>query len=488
MAGGSARIAVEMNKWQLRREAGQALILVALAMPLFMSIAALVVDGTNLMVHRRQLQTAADGAALAAAQDVSAYLPISPTVGPCATWGTQTTVQPRPAIVAAAEDYSSRNNGPGTLAGGSCALDRARCSAASDTNCYTWPYVNNSPVCNSNPDNPNANSCVEVRLEESVSGFFTNAVDALVPGNPVASAFNVSARSVGSGTIDTTITSSSSTSIRTGTTIPASATTVFTTTTGPGAALFAMETACGANNGISISGNNNVISGLAFSNGSITINGLGSTGVDNAIYGGPNTCPLDDPENRAATASTHPDTTDWPKVWNRNTVCDAATPGNNTPDPLALDNPADGVYCSGTSIDVTDLRSPSALTLVAPTITLPSSINNISVNAFFDGLLFWQTSGDFTFAPNNWKIDGWIWVPQGRLTLSGNNGARGFFEALDVTIGGNGLDLSGNGPIDVTQTVPVTTSTIPGLTDPGTTQVFTDQTTRTVGTTLKLDE
>ena len=58
------------SKRQMRRQCGQALILVALAMPLFMSIAALVVDGTNLMVHRRQLQTAADGAALAASQDL----------------------------------------------------------------------------------------------------------------------------------------------------------------------------------------------------------------------------------------------------------------------------------------------------------------------------------------------------------------------------------------------------------------------------------
>jgi hypothetical protein len=463
-----------MDKWQLRREAGQALVLVALAMPLFMSIAALVVDGTNLMIHHRQLQTAVDGAALAAAQDLSGYLPISPTVVPCSTtWETQKMDQPRPAIVAAAEDFSNRNNGPGTLGGGSCSSDTARCSAPSDSNCYTWPYKGDSKL-------------VEVRLKESVTGFFTNAVDAVVPGDPLGNAFNVSSRSVASATLDTTVISTSSTSVRTGTTIPPSTTTVFTTTTGPGAALFAMETACGANNGISISGNNNVISGLAFSNGGIAIDGLGSTRVDNAIYGGPNNCPLDDPQNRAGTASRHFDTRAWPKIWVQNTVC--AAPANNDPDAMTLANPPDGVYCSDTSIDVTDLRNGSALTLVAPTITLPSSINNISVNAFFDGLLFWQTSGDFTFAPNKWTIDGWIWIPQGRLTLSGNNGARGFFEALDVTIGGNGLNLSGNGPIDVTQTVPVTTSTTPGLTDPGTTAVFTNQTTRTVGTTLRLDE
>src|SRR5437764_1206552 len=92
---------------QSRRQCGQALILVALVMPLFMSIAALVVDGTNLMVHRRQLQTAADGAALAGAQDLSRYLPISPSTGPCSMWGTEN-VEPRPTILNAAEDYSNR--------------------------------------------------------------------------------------------------------------------------------------------------------------------------------------------------------------------------------------------------------------------------------------------------------------------------------------------------------------------------------------------
>jgi Flp pilus assembly protein TadG len=482
MVEGIARIAVEMNKWQWRREAGQALILVALAMPLFMSIAALVVDGTNLMVHRRQLQTASDGAALAAAQDLSGYLPITPVGGPCSTWGTAKTIQPRPAIVAAAEDFSNRNDGPGTLAGGSCAFDTARCSAASDTNCYTWPYKGDTTL-------------VEVRLRETVSGFFTNAVDAVVPGNPLANAFNVSARSVASATLQTTVASSSSTSVRTGTTVPGRTTTVFTTTTGPAAALFAKDIVCGANRGISVIGNGDKITGLAFSNGRITITGNTSTHIDDAVYGGPNGCPLNDP-SKTDSYATHTDNRDWPKTWDRPTVCAAAAPGNDSPGAMALNNPADGVYCSGTRIDVTSLRNGSRITMVAPVLNL--SVNNVSLSAFFDGLLFWQTQGDFTFSPNNSTVDGWIWVPGGplsapgsvggRLTVSGNSGSRGFYEAFDVTIAGNGLNLTGNGPLSVTQTIPVTTSTTPGLTDPGTTQVFTNQTTRTVGTTLRLDE
>jgi hypothetical protein len=262
---------------------------------------------------------------------------------------------------------------------------------------------------------------------------------------------------------------------------------VFTTTTGPGAAIFAKDIACGPNQGILVNGNNDRIVGLAFSNGSLTITGNASTRVDQAIYGGPNNCTLNDP-SKTGSSSTHSDNRDWPKIWDRNTVCAAARPGNNTAGAITQADPPNGVYCSDTSITITSLRNPTSLTLVAPTINLPSTINNAAFSAFFDGLLFWQESGDFTFAPNNSTVDGWIWVPSGRLTVAGNSGNRGFYEGFDVSIGGNGLNLSGNGPITITQTIPVTTSTTPGLTDPGTTAVFTNQTTRTVGTTLHLDE
>src|SRR3954453_1885979 len=100
-------MAMRRRKRQLRRQCGQALVLVALAMPLFMSVAALVVDGTNLMVHRRQLQTAADGAALAAAQDLSGYLAAgtaNPGSASCSTWGTPDPL--RQDLVAAIQDIS----------------------------------------------------------------------------------------------------------------------------------------------------------------------------------------------------------------------------------------------------------------------------------------------------------------------------------------------------------------------------------------------
>jgi len=464
-----------VKKRHLRPEAGQALILVALAMPLFMSIAALVVDGTNLMVHHRQLQTAVDGAALAAAQELTPDQSI--TLGGAltcdGTWATEKDVQPRPKLVEVLEDYSSKNNGPATLDGGSCPSDRARCRAPTDKNCYTWPYTGN-------------NGLIEVRLTEAVAGFFTSAVDALAPGHPVGSLFTVSAWAVASSAIGTVVTNGSSTS--TVTAIPSSTSTGFTTTTTPWiAALFAKNTACGANQGIVINGNNDSINGLAFSNGNMTISD--GNHVDNAYYGGPFDCSLDNP-SRTSTHTKHANDQDWPKIWDRETVC----AGHDVTGALPLDNPTDGVYCSDTSIHIANLRDGTKITAVAPEITVSNTINNTSVSPFFDDLLFWQTSGDFTLDSNKLNIDGWVWVPGGsspgtdggRLTFAGNSGAHGFFEAYDILVSGNNLTLTGNGPIGGPTTIPVTTSTTPGVS--GTTITVTTSSTQTTGTTIGLDE
>src|SRR5690349_22686247 len=61
-----------------RREGGQTLILITLALPLFFALMSLVVDGGNILVHKRNLQVAADAAALAAARDLA-----SRGTGPC---------------------------------------------------------------------------------------------------------------------------------------------------------------------------------------------------------------------------------------------------------------------------------------------------------------------------------------------------------------------------------------------------------------------
>jgi Putative Flp pilus-assembly TadE/G-like len=61
-----------MNEWlaRLRNETGQALVFVVFALAGFVGMAALVVDGGSWLRSQRQLQTAADAAALAGAQEL----------------------------------------------------------------------------------------------------------------------------------------------------------------------------------------------------------------------------------------------------------------------------------------------------------------------------------------------------------------------------------------------------------------------------------
>src|SRR4051812_21917434 len=116
---------------QLRRGGGQALVLVALLMPLLFGIVALVIDGSTLLVQRRMIQNAADAAALAGAREL-------PAIGACSSTGPSPTCQGR--LRAAIEGYSAKNGGPSTLDGGSTPGQTWLCAAPSDTNCYTNPY------------------------------------------------------------------------------------------------------------------------------------------------------------------------------------------------------------------------------------------------------------------------------------------------------------------------------------------------------------
>src|SRR5262245_25284573 len=100
-----------MNRERIRSATGQALILVALAMPLFFSVVGFVIDGSNLMVHRRMMQNAADGASLAASQDLDLTAATgSPTCN--GTWNAQSTTPVRLTIVHDVQTYSANNKGP----------------------------------------------------------------------------------------------------------------------------------------------------------------------------------------------------------------------------------------------------------------------------------------------------------------------------------------------------------------------------------------
>jgi Flp pilus assembly protein TadG len=142
-----------MGKIRIRggRQGGQTLIIFAIAMPLFLSLVGLVVDGSSLMVHRRTLQVAADAAALAVAQSLS---------------------DPSADLPGLASDYSQKNGGPGGIQ--SCNDDPSK------TNCYQTPYNGNAGL-------------VEVRLTSHFTGFFASAIG-------LSNLFGVSARAVASAT------------------------------------------------------------------------------------------------------------------------------------------------------------------------------------------------------------------------------------------------------------------------------------------------
>src|SRR5262249_13131413 len=143
----------------LKSQASQALLLVTLALPMFFSIVAFVIDGSTLMVHKRSTQNAADAVALAIAQNINL------STGTC-----------NGGCNALAQNYLDKNGIDITK------LDppwHQGCNDPdptnpTDTNCWNYPYVSRSnPV----PDPTR----VEVRVREKVHTFFTGAMDALLP-------------------------------------------------------------------------------------------------------------------------------------------------------------------------------------------------------------------------------------------------------------------------------------------------------------------
>jgi Putative Flp pilus-assembly TadE/G-like len=131
------------NLGTLRRgEQGQTLIIFVLAMPLIISIIALVADGSSAFANKRRAQNAADATALAVARDL-------PSNGIACTGPCLTTLQ------ADAQEYSDRNGGTATIH----ACDD---STGKDWNCYVTPY--------------NGPSSVQIRIKRTISTFFAGSL------------------------------------------------------------------------------------------------------------------------------------------------------------------------------------------------------------------------------------------------------------------------------------------------------------------------
>jgi len=146
-----------LRKKQLRGETGQSLIVVTFALPVFLAIALVVVDGSLGFAGKRQMQNAADAAALAASRE------LTPALDPSCTSNTLpcfTTTRTNVAQIAAV--YSAKNGGPNPVSGSLPA-----CGPPSDTDCYTWPYPSDG-----GPGSPSWGK-VEVRVHTTVNTFFT---------------------------------------------------------------------------------------------------------------------------------------------------------------------------------------------------------------------------------------------------------------------------------------------------------------------------
>ena len=506
---------MRQRRLRLHQQRGQTLIIITLAMPLFLSLIALVVDGSLLLVHRRTLQVAADAAALAAAQEI--------TTDTCDA-ACQVRVERK------AGEYSDRNGGPSDKSSGSPILPL--CASSSTTNCVAVPYVDKKGV--SHPTQ------VEVRLTTTNSTFFTRAIG-------IKNLFDVSARAVGGGNFAVAPPTVSS-SVRTGTTnagttITNTSTSTSTVTTGgQGAVAFTLSSDCPAASAtatvpagaaIQWTGSQSTLKSLA-SNGGISVSGNAGKAANHIALGKYSVASC-----RDFYGSPNPDPAAFPDVRD--------LPGAPIQYPVPPPNPAPPAGCTSIgnadyAIDTTSwaqTHGPGVYCLTGSTALLTIGVNGAS----FDGYTFFApritlssngmsftnappapgqpptvfdaygadrksqgvdtcaagkpTNCAFSISGNSNTITGDIFAPDGTVNLSGGgastgNGGEGFIESLKLLVSGNFANFNGTGPIVGGTTTTITstttsTTTIAGVTDPGTTVVTTIPG-ATTGTTFDLDE
>jgi Putative Flp pilus-assembly TadE/G-like len=467
-----------------RDEGGQTLIFFVLAMPLFLAIIALVIDGSMMLVKKRALQNAADATALAIAQDVG-------STGVCTG-----------ACLATATYYIDSNGGTDDPTSfGPCGGDNSK------PNCFQTNYHGNP-------------SLVEVRLTSKVGGLFTGAIG-------LKSLFGVSARSVAGTSYGTTTTPGQTiTVVHTGTTDPGDTNTIVSTITvgipgnGNGVA-FAKSTACPAityngtakgahmgsfstNGGVSIGGNSDkTIDSLGIgrrNDPGCFVNQAGAT-INNVV--GPFS-PMDwllplptVPTPPSGCHDLGTTSLTFTSSWNP-----ATGQGTNPP----------GIYCltgsTGTltlSSDLTkgNATAGSGYTFFAPCISVSGGSYKAyrppSGPAQSPPTIFYASAPDSTCGSaisiqgGGATIDGDIFAPNGQVSLQGGgvSAGTGFIESQTIKITGNSANFQGNGPVigGTNTTTSTSVSTRLGTTDPGTTIVSTaPDNTSTSSTNINLDQ
>src|SRR5947207_4578614 len=152
-----------------------------LAMPMFFALMSLVVDGGNILVHKRNIQVAADAAALAMSQSIN--LATSPATCPASS------------CVDVGKEYAKKNGVDVDSSWHKC--NDPDPTKPTDTNCWAFPYVNKNDVTNPHYDQ------VEVRLRAQVTTFIAGVVgiyDAHVSARAVGGANPVYGYSTTPGT------------------------------------------------------------------------------------------------------------------------------------------------------------------------------------------------------------------------------------------------------------------------------------------------
>lgn len=485
---------------RLADESGQALILIAVAMPVFLAMGGLVIEGGHLFVAKRHLQNAADAAALASARDLPG------NGNPC-------DASCRAAVLNDVKLYAGYNHFTPSPDFHACdPVD------ASDTNCYQTPYKG-------------SNDMIQVRVRQSLPPIFSNAFG-LGPFKVSASAAASAGAQVTTSTTPgltipdstSTITTPASTTVVTtpngtttivtpGTTTvvtnpdvtstnitPASTTSTVSTITetipngGNGGVGFAMSSACPA---ITYLGAGGGSVGSLVTNGGISVSGAAKT-VDSLAWGkrGTTGCDLIG-SNATITKKIGPFSPQgWP-VQPPTQPSPCLDPGTNSPGVNWSKTHAQGKYCVSGDLQFSgNGGSFLGYTWFATgSINLSGNTNTFSPyapsGAPSNTPVFVALNGNLTLQGSGNKITGSVFAEHGNAAISGGGlgAGSGFVEAQTITITGNLASYTGSGgfgaPI-VNVTTSTTMITIPAsttvVTTPGGTSTVTTPGSTTVQT------
>jgi hypothetical protein len=449
----------------VRGEAGQALTLVALALPLFFTVAVFVVDGSQGFVFKRQMQTAADAASLAAVREVI------PALDPSCSSGQPCFTGPRARVAAKAGEYAVSNGlspseaitapakPPCDVATpANCALPP--CDAGHPTNCFTWPYPSDG-----GPGSPSRGK-VEVRLRTTVTTFLTK-VTGIAPGFLKAGARAV-AGATGISQPHCVYTPPVAPPDVADNHLPDCPDIPGTFVPGTGGVGFAKSPSCVWENpdksAISYSGAGGGTIGALRTNGGFTGSGNGKSVQSLALgrKGDSNGSNKFCDDSGPVTISNPPITgpfpfEDWPTP-----LPTIPTPGSGCTDlgsasiSFTVAGHPPGVYCvTGTTATLTlsALDLSGGYTFFAPAIAVQGGTYKCYrlcaglPGPTTDATLFYATTGGVTMNGSSPDITGNIFAPNGEIAFAGGgvSGGAGFLESWTLKIAGNFANYTGTG-------------------------------------------